>query len=463
MPFVQIPVRPSSGSSLLLIAGLAAFALSVPAIAATAEAGPAPAAPTSFKFDFGAKAAPGYTSVTPATVYSKASGFGFDLGTAPTEVDRGGAEAERDGFVTSDQPFFFSVAVPEGNYNVTVTLGDARDGSVTTVKSESRRLMLEGVRTAPGQFVTRTFVANVRNPRVPPPPKNAPGNDHVELNDREDGPGGLVLHWDEKLTLEFNDRRPCVCALTIDRVDDIPTVFLVGDSTMTDQPHEPTTSWGQMLSRFLKPGVAIANHAESGETMKSFITELRLDKVLSLMKKGDYLILQFGHNDSKANWPQTYVEAGTTYKAYMKAYIAEVRRRGATPIIVDPMQRHQFDAQGKVRNSHGGYPQAVREVATEEHVPFIDLTAMSVAFYESMGPEKSWAAFSGGKDATHHSAYGAYELAKCIVQGIKDNHLDLANYIVDDFGTFDPAHPDPVASFDVPPSPGRSTQAPRGN
>jgi len=271
-----------------------------------------------------------------------------------------------------------------------------------------------------------------------------------------------VLHWDDKLTLEFSDTHPSICALTIDRVDDRPTVFVIGDSTVTDQPREPTTSWGQMLPRFFKPDVAIANHAESGETMKSFLTELRFDKVMSLIKKGDYLIMQFGHNDSKASWPQTYVEANTTYKSYLKTFIAEARRRGVTPVIVNPMQRHQFDG-AKVRNSHGDYPEAVRQVAKEEGVAFIDLTAMSVAFYESLGPEKSWAAMSGGRDATHHSAYGAYELAKCIVQGLKDNKLDLVKSIVDDFGTFDPAHPDDPDKFDVPASPGRANQAPRGN
>ncbi|HWA09737.1 MAG TPA: rhamnogalacturonan acetylesterase [Opitutaceae bacterium] len=452
---------PTSLRSFLVLA-LPGLLASAGLLAADAAAPAAPPAPTSFKFDFGARAAPGFTAVTPATVYSKDSGAGFDLGTAPTVVEQGGGDPQHDGFVTSDKPFFFSVKVPEGNYRVTVTLGDARADSVTTVKSESRRLMLERVRTPAGKFETRTFIANVRNAKVPPPPLNAPGNDHVELNNREDGPNGLVLHWDDKLTLEFSDTHPSLCALEIDRVDDLPTVFVIGDSTVTDQPREPTTSWGQMLPRFFKPDVAVANHAESGETMKSFLTELRFDKVMSLIKKGDYLIMQFGHNDSKASWPQTYVEANTTYKAYLKTFIAEARRRGVTPIIVNPMQRHQFDG-AKVHNTHGDYPAAVRAVAKEEGVAFIDLTADSVAFLEALGPEKSWVAQSGGRDATHHSAYGAYELAKCIVQGIRDNKLELAKSIVDDFQPFDPAHPDDPAKFDLPASPGRQTQAPRGN
>ena len=156
-------------------------------------------------------------------------------------------------------------------------------------------------------------------------------------------------------------------------MDNVPTVFIAGDSTVTDQPREPTTSWGQMLPVFFKPDVAIANHAESGETLKSFITGLRLDKILSQIRKGDYLFMQFGHNDQKENWPQTYVEPFTTYKQYLKVFIAEARRRGAIPVLVTPMQRRNFDGAGRIRNTLGDFPEAVRQTAAEEHVALIDL------------------------------------------------------------------------------------------
>jgi lysophospholipase L1-like esterase len=447
--------RPRCVSALLQGGALAGFITGLALAASAAEA-------VAYKFDFGSgPATPDRVRVLPDMAYSAERGFGFEPGSVVTAV------AGPHGFVTSDKPFLFSVAVPEGNYSVTVTLGDPEGESVTTVKSESRRLMLEKVTTARGEFTTRTFVANVRNSKVPPPPLNAPGNDHVELNNRENGPNGLVLHWDDKLTLEFNNTRPCLAALEITRVEGIPTVFVTGDSTVTDQPREPGASWGQMLPRFFKPGVAVANHAESGETLKSFITELRLDKVLSQMKAGDYLFMQFGHNDEKASWPQTYVEARTTYKAYLRVYIAEARRRGAIPVLASPVQRRQFDAKGKIRNSHGDYPDAVREVAKEEGVAFIDLAAMSAALYEALGPDKAYLAFSGTgpqRDATHHDNYGAYEIAKCVVEGIKANHLDLAKFIVDDVPPFDPAHPDSPDTWSLPASPGgRMTQAPRGN
>ena len=406
-------------------------------------ADPEPAVTTAWKFALGpGKGAPGFVKVAPTDAFSVERGYGFDLDTAP------GAQGK---------PFVFSLTVPEGNYRVELTCGGGT-ASATTVKAESRQLMLERVETRHGESVTRTFLVNVRNSRVPPPEKNAPGGSAVVLNEREQG----LLRWDDKLTLEFGGSAPLVTSIVVERVE-VPTVFLAGDSTVTDQPYEPGASWGQMLPRFL-PGLAVANHAESGETMKSFISGLRLAKVLSQAKAGDFLLIQFGHNDEKQQWPQTYVEAHTTYKAYLKVFVAEARLRGITPVLVTPMQRRNFDEAGKIRNTHGDYPQAVREVAAEEQVGLVDLEHMSVAFYEALGPQRAPLAFSaGGRDATHHDNYGAYELAKCVVQGIRDAHLSLAKWIAPDYTGFDPAQPDPPETFVLPASPQRSNVTPRGN
>jgi lysophospholipase L1-like esterase len=392
--------------------------------------------PASWKFDLG--------TFTAADPFTPARGAGFDLGTAPASDGR---------------PFYFSVAVPEGNYCVTVTFGDALAASASTVKAESRRLMLESVVTAPGEFVTRSFIVNVRHAAFPPPPPTAPGGSAVVLSEREQG----SLTWDDKLTLEFNGSAPHVRTVELTPVE-VPTAFLAGDSTVCDQRWEDGASWGQMLPRFFQPGIAIANHAESGETLKSFLSGLRLAKILSQLRAGDYLFIQFGHNDQKTLWPQTYAEAHTTYQAYLRLFIAEARLRGATPVLVTSMQRRTFDAQGKIRNTHGDYPAAVREVAATEHVALIDLERMSVAFYEALGPVRSPLAFgNGGKDGTHHNNYGAYELAKCVAQGIRDARLPLAAFLTADFTGFDPAHPDDPATFHLPASPGHSDLAPRGN
>jgi hypothetical protein len=126
------------------------------------------------------------------------------------------------------------------------------------------------------------------------------------------------------------------------------------------------------------------------------------------------------------------------------------------------MHRRTFDQSGKITNSHGDYPEAVRQAAREENVPLIDLNAMSKTLYEVLGPEKSGVLFKPG-DGTHHNNYGSYELAKCVVEGIRSVKPELARYLVKDFGRFDPAHPDVAESFKLPASPISTTVKPLGN
>jgi len=406
---------------------------------------------TSFKFDFGpGKIAPGYIQILPTAVYTKELGYGFEPGAVVSCADSGDKDPLRADSCTSDKPFFFSVAVPEGNYNVTVTLGNAKTETVTTIKAELRRLMLEEVHTAAGKFAVRTFTVNIRIPQI------STGGE-VRLKEREKTTEAWA--WDEKLTLEFNNAHPAVCGIEITKVD-APTVYLLGDSTVCDQPSEPYNSWGQMLTRFLKPGIVIANHAESGESLKSSLGAKRLEKVLSLIKPGDYLFIQFGHNDEKEKGEGA--GAFTTYKRDLKRFVAETRKRGGTAVLITPMHRRTFDAQGRITNSHGDYPEAVRQVAREDSVPLIDLNAMSKRFYEALGPETSKLAFAPN-DGTHHNNYGSYELARCIVEGIRSNKLALAKYLVKDVPSFDPSHPDPIESFKVPPSPQKTKVKPLGS
>jgi lysophospholipase L1-like esterase len=375
-------------------------------------------AKTSFKFQFGpGKTAPGYIQVAPGTAFSKELGYGFDFGPKLSAIDRGGDNLLHAGFCTSEQPFYFSVDLPEGNYDVTVTMGDLKGESIADVRAESRRLMLENVLTGPGKFETRTFTTNIRN-------SNLASGGHVNLKDREIG----VLHWDDKLTVEFRGQRPCLCALEIAKNDTAVTVYLAGDSTVTDQvqKNETFTSWGQMLPRFFKPKVvSIANHAESGEATTSFIGAKRLDKILDTMKKGDYLFIQFGHND------QNQKRDIATYKKTLQRFIAEARKREAIPVLLTPMRRRVFDAAGNATNNLGEYPEAVRQTAKQEDVTLIDLHVMCKDFYEALGPENSKLAFVE-KDNTHNNVYGAYEVARMIAEAIRKSGLGLAKYIVDD-------------------------------
>lgn len=393
------------------------------------------------KFDFGSgKVAPGFTQILPATVFTAERGYGFDLGSKVVAVDRGGDDALRGDFCTGDGPFFFSVVLPEGNYNVTVTLGDAAGETTSTLKAESRRLMLEKVRTAAGKFETRTFTVNIRRPAI------ASGG-RVRLKEREKD----YLHWDDKLTIEFNGARPCVAALEITPAPGAATVWLLGDSTVTDQPHEPWNSWGQMITRFFGPGVALANHAESGESWKSSLGAGRVDKVWSAIKAGDYVFAQFGHNDMKDRAP----DALATYEGNVERFVDEARKRGATPVLVTSMERKA----GVERDTLGDYPKVVREVAARKGIALIDLHATSKVLYRALGADLGRAF----QDGTHHNAYGSYELARCIVEGIKAKRLGLAKFLVTDLPPFDPAHPDPVGAFSVPPSPQSSAAKPDGN
>ena len=401
----------------------------------------------SYKFAF-STGQPDFTPILSTAIYSKEIGYGFEPGAALT-THPNSKQAKFSDSLTSEKPFYFSAALPEGNYRVSVTFGASGTATETTVKAELRRLMLEKVTTTKSKFVTQSFIVNIRTPKF--------SGGEVKLKDREKTSEQWA--WDEKLTLEFNGARPTICAIEITPVN-VPTIFLLGDSTITDQPREPYNSWGQMLPRFFKPEIAIANHAESGESIKSSLGAKRFDKVFSLMKRGDYLFLQFGHNDQKEKGEG--IGAFTSYKSDLRKIVNEVRKRGGIPVLVTSMNRRNFDEKGNVFNTLGDYPEAVRQLASEEKIALIDLHAMSKIFYEALGAEKSSLAFKDG-DATHHSNYGSYELAKCIVEGIKSNQLSIAKYLMKDVSPFDPHHPDPFENFKVPASPLFTETKPLGN
>jgi len=333
------------------------------------------------------------------------------------------------------------------------------------VKAETRRLMLERIHTAAGKFEPRTFVVNVRSPKI------STGGE-VNLDSRE---MNLTTHeaisrdWDDKLTLEFSDSHPALAVLKIEKEDNAITLFITGDSTVTDQPGGSITSWGQMVTRWFKPKVVVANHAESGETLKGFLKEQRWDKVMDSVRRGDYVINEFGCNDSKKSGPQniypgqdfseTYVDADTTYKELLKRFAADVQKKGAFPIIVSPSARRQ-DSQKPT--SLGAYADAAMAAAKEIGVPSIDLNSMGVDINAALGAD----APKQFGDQTHHVEYGSYLQSKCIALGIKQAKIPLAKFIVGDFGNFDPKHPEPLpTSFYLPPDPGsgRGGRAAQGN
>lgn len=392
-----------------------------------------------------------------ASAASASSGQNFDLSAGSPErqrpYERGGHGMEPGG---TDRDLLFSVALPEGTYRVTVRLGDAARAGDTTVKAEARRLMLRNIATRAGESIERRFLVNIRTPALPPPPLTAPGGSAVRIDARDAG----EFTWDEKLTLEFVGQ-PAVQMVRIDPVD-APTLFLAGDSTVTDQYAEPAASWGQMLPAMLDDTIAVANHAKSGATLKSFLTDLRFDKLLAGMKPGDWLFIQFGHNDQKAQWPQTYADADISYPAWLRAYIAEARRRGAHPVLVTSPERRNFDAQGKIIDTLGAYAAAMRKVAAQAQVPLIDLQADSRAIYEALGPDGAPSAFNdGGKDKTHHNDYGAWLLASAVAQRIRTQIPALAPHVT--AAPFLPGKPPSAGAVAIVPSLIHSDQRPAGS
>ncbi|MDG2528147.1 rhamnogalacturonan acetylesterase [Caulobacter endophyticus] len=386
---------------------------------------PAHAAPLEFVFG---KNTPGPQAQSASAAYSADKGFGIEGAAPPLQpASAGGA------------PFLFSADVPiEGNYRVTVTLGGDQ-ASETTVKAELRRLMLERVAVPAGGSETRSLIVNVRTP------------DYLGGKVKLKSPREVVQEaraWDRRITLEF-DGVPAVRALKIEPVS-VPTVYILGDSTVADQSGEPYASWGQMLPRFFKPTVAVANHAESGESTFSAKGAGRFEKILSLIRTGDYFLVQFGHNDQKSKDP----EAEQKYKAILIDWAEQVKAKGATPVIVTSMYRNRFKG-GEVVDTAGAYPQLARDAAKDSGALLIDLHAQSRVLYETLGADGTRALFMHNadysqKDGTHHGPYGAYELAKIVAQGLRDAKAPIAAEL--DLPRYSPKKPLKEAEFKVPAS-----------
>ena len=350
--------------------------------------------------------------------------------------------------VKSNAPFTRNIEVPDGNYKVTVVLGSKKKAGKTVVRAENRRLMVDEVATKKGQFKTVEFVVNKRTPEIEK-------GKRVKVKDREKN----YNTWDNAINLEFTGAAPAVKEVKIERDTTATTIFLCGNSTVVDQPYEPWASWGQMIPRWFSPEVAISNNAESGLTAGSFLGSYRLDKILTMMKKGDYVICEFGHNDQK----EKMAGAGAWYNfsCNLKIFIDKVRTKGGNIIFVTPTQRRRFDdaTHSKILETHGDYPDAMRAVAKREGVPVIELHDMTRTFFETLGYENSKKAlvhypantFPGQDkplaDNTHFNPYGAYEIAKMVVMGMKQLNLPIVKYLRSDWKDFNPAQPDDYNKF----------------
>lgn len=229
---------------------------------------------------------------------------------------------------------------------------------------------------------------------------------------------------------------------------EIPPVklHLVGDSTMSDKPNlaYPERGWGQLLPQFLMPQLTVVNHAANGRSTRRFLTEGRWQLLLSELGKGDYVLIQFGHNDSKESDPARYAAADSDYQTFLKQFIADVRERGATPMLASSICRRNFAEDGSLKRDLTDYANAAAKVAKAAKISFFDLQQLSCDFWQQQGKDNSqpyfiqvpaglYQKFPDGKtDNTHLTLQGASKIAQFFVRDLKQQQHPLAAYIYRD-------------------------------
>ncbi|KYG29329.1 rhamnogalacturonan acetylesterase [Alkalihalobacillus trypoxylicola] len=294
----------------------------------------------------------------------------------------------------------FVITVEQGFYEIKVKIGSPKVEGITSVKSGLGHIILENI--------------------------------HTKYNERKEYIFTVeAVHG--QLSFLFYGENPVVEGLEIKRVTNGYTIYLAGDSTVTDQPagQYPYYGWGQSLSSFLNQNVAVSNHAHSGRSTKSFMTERRLERILNQIKKGDFLFIQFAHNDEKDNEGGTL--ADSTYRDYLKKYIDSAKEKGAMPVLITPMHRRQFDENGKIINTHQKYIEAMKQVALQNGVICLDLAAESKDLFERLGKQETKKLFmwskpgeyelhpNGTEDNTHFTEMGASEIAALVVSQMRQH------------------------------------------
>jgi lysophospholipase L1-like esterase len=293
--------------------------------------------------------------------------------------------------------------VPPGTYDVQVLLG-GDTASRTRIGGETRRALLPETAAPAGERVTRSFTVHVRTPEGEPTgPAGTPG-----------------------LDLVIGGSAPALADIRVTPARHSRQIFLVGDSTVCDQPGDPYAGWGQQLPQYLRKGLSVANYADSGESTVSFLQNPQLwATVQPQIRRGDLVLIQLAHND------KTTDEA--TYRANLEALVAGVREKGGEPALVTPIVRRWFNADGTLNNNTAllvnglgvDHPAVARSVAAAERVPLIDLTAKTKSVVESLGVEASKALYlyNEKRDNTHTSVHGATVYAELVRDELLAQHL----------------------------------------
>ncbi len=226
------------------------------------------------------------------------------------------------------------------------------------------------------------------------------------------------------------------------------TLFTIGDSTMANKDTTNSNEehgWGQVLaSYFDTTRVKIENHAKNGRSSKSFVNEGRWEVITEKLKEGDYVFIQFGHNDEKIEQDKLYTDPKSTYPKYLTKFVSETREKGAYPVLMTAIVRRKFSSNDTLENTHGEYPDAVRKLSKALDVPLIDMEAKSRELVLSKGLEDSKDIYlwlkkgeskrypNGRVDNTHLSKYGALSIAKLAVEAIKELNLPISRFILEE-------------------------------
>ncbi|XEC93773.1 SGNH/GDSL hydrolase family protein [Paenibacillus tarimensis] len=367
-----------------------------------------------YRFDFGSgELEAGYLRVAASTAYTAERKYGFADPSMVGSGNRNTGDPLRTDFAQPAETSFI-VDLPNGDYSVTFISGDAEEPVEIGVVAETIQ-KIQTTSAASGEYIERTFE---------------------------------IALVDGQLNFEFTGSSPKINGLVITKLPgraagDLPTVYIAGDSTVQtyDEYWKPEAGWGQMIPRFFNTDVTFDNHAIGGRSSKSFIFEGRLDAILREIKPGDYFLVQFGHNDATISRPERYASV-PDYKNYLKTYVNGARQRGATPILVTPVGRRDYNSDtGKFNVSFPEYVQGMKEVAEELSVDLVDLSTLSVAYYDSIGPEGTLAVFlhtepgiyqafpNGSQDNTHFQEYGAIQIARLVSGAIQELGLPLSAFV----------------------------------
>lgn len=325
------------------------------------------------------------------------------------------------------EPLTIDLNAPNGTYEVTVTV-TAHEDITFTIYSQSRRVMVQECEMKKGETRDFTFNVSVR--------------DYHRHDEEYTALSGITVNI--ACDGDFS-------AIATASPVDIPTVYIAGDSTVTDQPanypYTPTATycgWGQMFPQLLKEGIAVENQSQSGSSTMDFI-DINLTAFEDSIKEGDFLIIEFGHNDQKIKELGAY----TGYTENLNYLVDLARKKGATPIICSPINRILFLEDGSLLNLLGDYRNAVKKVCEEKNVPFIDLWTRTTEFFTRAGAVKAWDYFWGdGKDRdyTHTNDIGGNIIARFVAQEMIKNKVEpIASLIKDDMIDVAMPEPDPTA------------------